>query len=357
MNKIQIMTLSGMISMTGVSIADTSTGIDPYATGKGFETPSEAIWGGWSRGDEGSFYAEWDVFDDASYGTDSDQTAAPDRGNFNAEDSFLQWGAGSFITGGGNLYSFSVPQNFLIRTEESTPGNELRVILQIETQGVALNNTSVTLSGRSPDFQTVTFTDPHLSSPAGETELIHTLYYWDLTEAEAKADYQFEFSGDAHMSLSQVAVDIGKPQSHVNADFAERLLTIPCVDVRNSPFDGYYRVVMKQTDDNGQNWRVETVDVAEAEACSAAMEQTQTHRLLQSTGLLETTISDSADRGEINRIVIADFAYRLLLAPCLEVKQSTVNGFYHVALEITNDNGLEWTLEDVKAADLNACRY
>lgn len=346
--------------------ADTANGFNPYADGKGFDTPAEASWGGWTRGDQGTVYAEWDTFTDSSYGADNDRTAAPDIGKYGSNTVYLGWNVGTFVAGTGNLYNFSVPESYAIHTLYVTAEAPLRAVLQVETTGVQLAYANVTLNGLSPDFHSITFSDANFSSPVGKTDLVHSLFYWDLKESAA--DYAFNFGGDPHLSLTQVAVDIG-PKTAGNsqivptrkklvADFATRLLEIPCVDVRKSAFDGYYNVVLRNTDANSVlNWTVEKAEATTAAACNiSATEDIKTHELLQSTGLLGTKIIFAGDElKQRNRKAVADFSYKMFLLPCVEVKNSMLDGYYHVALDIVGNSGGNWSLKEGKIADANAC--
>src|SRR5262245_48465596 len=59
----------------------------------------------WDLSQAGTFYAEWDVFDSLS-----DSTPQFSFGLGSA--SVTENSGGAFITGGGNIYSFSVPTEF-----------------------------------------------------------------------------------------------------------------------------------------------------------------------------------------------------------------------------------------------------
>lgn len=200
--------IAGLAAGSGPALADTQNGPDPYAAGFGFDRPQEAAWGGWIRGTAGTLYAEWDNFVDASYGTASDRTAAPDLGHSGASDAYLSWNNGTFRAGSGNLYNFSGPESFQIQLTGAAGGGPLRVVLQTEGWGTPIDPASVTLNGLAPVFSTTTYTDPNFNSSFGTVELIQRLYYFDLDSAPSS--YQLAFgSGDPHLALAQVAVDIG----------------------------------------------------------------------------------------------------------------------------------------------------
>jgi hypothetical protein len=187
---------------------DTSGGPNPYAPGFGFDLPSEASWGGWARGAAGTLYAEWDVFRDASHGGASDRTAAPDLGSFGTTSAWLGWNAGTFVSGTGNLYSFTVPQIFSIELAGTVSAGPIRVALQVETQGQLLSDDSFALNGAKPATSSQTFRNPAFPSPMGPTDLVQRVYVWELPAAPAGFVFRFS-SKEPHVGLSQAAVDVG----------------------------------------------------------------------------------------------------------------------------------------------------
>jgi hypothetical protein len=194
--------------------ADTSGGSDPYSAGYGFDLPSEASWGGWTRGAAGTLYAEWDVFSDKSHGGSDDRSAVPDLGSFGASSVWLGWNAGTFVSGTGNLYSFTVAESFSIGLAGPVPATPLRVALQVETQGRFLNYGSFTLNDAPPVQAAETYRNAAFPSPMGSVDLVHRLFVWDLPAPPA--DFVFRFaSKEPHVSLTQAAVDIG-PQTSNN---------------------------------------------------------------------------------------------------------------------------------------------
>ncbi|GAB4278284.1 MAG: hypothetical protein Kow0065_24550 [Methylomicrobium sp.] len=333
------------------AIADFTGGPDPYAQGFGFDKPEQASWGGWSRDAIDTYYAEWDLFiDSALYG---ERSAIPDIGQNGAERIYLQWEAGSFVTGSGNLYSFSVPQQFKIELSEVNSTSGLRAVLQLETLGPGFNIESIQMNGRRPDFHAATFTDANFETFIGPTELNHRLYYWDLSASDQTL--VFEFDAAAHMSLSQVAVDVGRVKKQARADIDNGTLTVPCTEVRKSPFDGRYDVSLQTTmPGNSENWQVVSATNAD---CAAVEEVLPSHRWLQSTGLLGTQKLDSENTVQINQNSIADFAYQLFLLPCVEVKAESTMTYYHIALEMADDGGMNWRLRDAVLTDANECQY
>lgn len=202
-----LIVLAGLVASPHAALADLANGPDPYAAGFGFDTPTEAGWG-WNRGDAGSLYAEWDRFVDASHGSATDRTAAPDVGSFGTATAYLGWNAGTFAAGSGNLYSFSVPEKFQVNLSGTLGSEPIRIVLQTEEWGVPIDTSSVRLNGIAPTSSSVTFTDPAYNSSFGVVTLSQRLFFWDLPSAAAS--YQIDFGSAEHsMSLAQVAIDIG----------------------------------------------------------------------------------------------------------------------------------------------------
>lgn len=198
--KFKLATLAALLAASP-AFADTTNGPDPYAPGYGFDTPTEASWGGWNRGDADTTYAEWDTFIDSSYpGT---RTAAPDLGNTNASNANISWNSGTFPAGSGNLYSFSVAEIFQLSLDSSITG-PVRVVLQTETWGNTID--SMLLNGLAPSFSQTMFNGLTMTDAVGEVDLKQILYYWDL--AAAPTSYVFDFTTPVHTTVAQIAVDI-----------------------------------------------------------------------------------------------------------------------------------------------------
>lgn len=206
--KPRLILLAGLLASSGLALADTANGPDPYAAGFGFDAPSEASWGGWTRGDAGTIYAEWDNFTDASYGAGNDRTAAPTLGSSGTTEAYLSWNAGTFAAGTGNLYNFGTAEIFQANVTGTVTGSPVRAVLQVEGWGTELVPASFLLNGAAPTSGATTYSDPAFPSSFGVVTLFQQYLYWDL--ASAPASYQFDFaSAGPHLSLAQVAVDIG----------------------------------------------------------------------------------------------------------------------------------------------------
>lgn len=202
----QLPFLASLLAVSTLASADITNGPNPYAAGFGFDTPTEAAWGGWTRGDAGTLYAEWDTFVDNTY--PGIRTAAPDIGQFGANNVNLSWNAGTFAAGSGNLYSFSVPENFSASLSAAANTEPVRAVLQFESWGTQMDYNSIQLNGLTPTYSVQTFYDAAYVSSFGAVELLQHLVYWDLEQAAA--NYVFNFSSIGHsQSLAQVAIDIG----------------------------------------------------------------------------------------------------------------------------------------------------
>lgn len=199
--KLKLATLAALLAASP-AFADTTNGPNPYAAGLGFDTPTEATWGGWNRGDAGTSYAEWDNFVDATYaGT---RTAAPDAGSSGVSNAHIGWNNGTFMAGSGNLYSFSVGEVFQVSLAGTSATGAMRAVLQVETWGNTID--SMLLNGLAPTFTQTTFSGLVMTDAVGEVDLKQTLYYWDLTAMPA--NYVFDFTAPVHTTVAQIAVDI-----------------------------------------------------------------------------------------------------------------------------------------------------
>ncbi|MBS3965274.1 MAG: VPLPA-CTERM sorting domain-containing protein [Methylomonas sp.] len=207
MNALKTLTLiTGLLAITATAKADLTHGPNPYAAGYGFDTPTEASWSIWNRGDVGTLYAEWDTFVDASF--PGLRTAAPDVGQFGTAHTHMTWNAGVFRAGSGNLYSFTVPQRYTATLTPTAPlAGPVRAALQFETWGIEMNYASLLLNGLAPTFSAPTYTEGSYQTSFGPVTLVQYLAYWDLPGAATS--YQFSFNSPAHQSLAQVAIDIG----------------------------------------------------------------------------------------------------------------------------------------------------
>lgn len=199
--KRKLATLAALLAASP-AFADLTNGPDPYAAGFGFDTPTEASWGGWTRGDAGTSHAEWDNFVDATYS--GPRTAAPDAGSTGVTNANIGWNSGTFMAGSGNLYSFSVDEIFQVSLAGAMIAGPVRAVLQVETWGNSID--SMLLNGLPPTFMQATYSGLTMTDAVGEVDLNHMLYYWDL--AAMPASYVFDFTAPVHTTVAQVAIDI-----------------------------------------------------------------------------------------------------------------------------------------------------
>ena len=208
--------LASLIFSVG-AMADFANGPNPYAAGFGFDRPNEPGasangWGGWSRGDSGTIYAEWDQF------TGAPNPAPVDVGSSGTSSATLGWNAGTFAAGSGNLYNFSGTEIFdiAVAAGPANPSGSFQVALQTETWGIVLEEDNegnplspVTLDGVQWDQKIVTYEDPTYPSTFGPVLLQEALFLWTLDELPGDGVFDFHLETGPHSSFAQAAVDIG----------------------------------------------------------------------------------------------------------------------------------------------------
>jgi hypothetical protein len=207
--KLKTISLIAGLLLAGPALADIANGPDPYAAGYGFDKPDDATaaWGGWTRGDTGTVYAEWDNFLGGTPGTPYSTV----YGSSGASSSTLTWNIGTFATSSGNLYSFSGTEIFDLDIAPSTAfSGPVTVALQFETWGMAVDYSSIKLNGIAPASGAVTYTDPAFSSSMGPVELNQYRAVWTLDTAPTNFHIDLQSTGP-HQSFAQVAVDIAAP--------------------------------------------------------------------------------------------------------------------------------------------------
>ena len=93
----------------------------------------------------------------------------------------------------------------------------------------------------------------------------------------------------ATSSVSYAATNTPTSDKIVRADFANKLLLIPCVEVTNTSFDGFWNVVMEVSGNgSGLDWKVKEATKAVADECDAAPSTSSTDELLKSMGMPST---------------------------------------------------------------------
>lgn len=158
---------------------------------------------GWARGDANSTYQEWDVF------TNPPGPAGPfvpDIGvsNPNGVPGLSEVGfpdSGSFVTGSGNIYSFSAPTSFEITIPNFNLGDDYTttVMLQTRVLGTAIDPATMLIDGVAPSVVEL------LPDPA--TGSVETLWRWDALPGNA-SQYVIAFgAAGSSMSFGAAAVD------------------------------------------------------------------------------------------------------------------------------------------------------
>lgn len=162
----------------------------------------------WTRGSTvHSTYAQYEVFTAAA------GPNAPDVGSFaggalpagapswNVYDTSGQ----SFVTSGGNIYSFAAPTSIHIVAPNFDLGasHTTTVLVQIRTQGNEFQVSSVNIGGAAP-----TETTELLRQPLGGFGgfLVDTLFRWELSGNALSYEIRFDASASS-MSLDRVTVD------------------------------------------------------------------------------------------------------------------------------------------------------
>lgn len=155
--------------------------------------------GAWVRGDAGSLYAEWDVFNAV---TDS----SPDIGSDNTLSAQVAETGGSSFISGGNIYAFGFGQwSINLAGDSSGPivGDNATVYLQVFSRGSALNAASVNLGGHAATTSQLV-SSIALGGFGGNEDT--WLFSWTVPSV---GDWSLNFAASAeHMSLAAVAVDI-----------------------------------------------------------------------------------------------------------------------------------------------------
>ncbi len=162
----------------------------------------------WTRSaSAGSTYAQWEAFTNAagpnlpdvgSYVGGDLPAAAP------AWDVFDSSGL-SFVTSGGNIYSFSGATNIhvVVPGFDSAAASSTTLLIQIRTQGTEFDPASVNIAGVAPT-ETLELHRESLGGFGGA--LVDTLFRWELPGNALSYELRFDAAGSS-MSLDRVAVD------------------------------------------------------------------------------------------------------------------------------------------------------
>lgn len=189
----------------------------PYVNGW-FELPQNAAWGGWARSSGDSLWAEFDLFNDASYAGTG--TSAPIANNayahYGVTSDYIAWDSSTFITSTKNLISpaYGSPQ-FTVNFTDATPivvdaGEKVRVVMQVENWANELPLSTVQLNGVGATFSQANVLTSNFTAPYGATAAKYHLLYWDLAAAPTQYTFTFGATPDLNaVGLAQVAFDVG----------------------------------------------------------------------------------------------------------------------------------------------------
>ncbi|MEM1186770.1 MAG: hypothetical protein AAGI53_17430 [Planctomycetota bacterium] len=174
-----------------------------------FQTPSAY---GWERGvSDMSTFAEWEFFSSPagpnSPGTNTVVGDLPeDAPAFNAFD-FAFETSGSFITSGGNIYSFSG----IVSPETTSPGFAMgygyktSVLFQVQTLGVEPDPESFVLNGRREPIEVVEIATGDVGGPFGGLD-VTTLVRFEFARNDLANSVFFEAIGTS-LSFDQALID------------------------------------------------------------------------------------------------------------------------------------------------------
>lgn len=151
----------------------------------------------WALNAPGSAYAAWNFF-----GGLTDTT--PDAGSFgSAPQSVTENSGGAFVTGGGNIYSFSVPLDITaILTGAGNTAGTRDLVLKVESLGTAVDLTSVKLNGVAPTASQLLFSSA-LGGMGGNEE--ERVFVWSNIADLANYSFSFVAAGSS-MSLDQLSL-------------------------------------------------------------------------------------------------------------------------------------------------------
>ena len=76
------------------------------------------------------------------------------------------------------------------------------------------------------------------------------------------------------------------------------------------------------------------------------------------TAAVTTAGTTSSSSSSVNKNVFANFSDKLFVIPCVEVKSSVFDGYYHVVMsKSVDDSGLHWQVKEAKPASAAACNH
>ncbi|MDZ4817574.1 MAG: PEP-CTERM sorting domain-containing protein [Planctomycetota bacterium] len=184
-----------------------------------------APFGDWTRGvTTNSVYAGFDFFTQAYLSTNSPDVGSwpvsPDPTPLGSDVTVTQNMAGAFLTGGGNIYSFSVATDFTVDIPGHSYGSgwNTRVVAQVRTLGTEIAPGSIGLiyNDGVDDVEigsTYTAELERISLGGFGGTQVDTMYVFDIPGFNAESfSFGFTASGSS-LSLDRLAVDTFTTQS------------------------------------------------------------------------------------------------------------------------------------------------
>ncbi len=191
--------IAGLLAVANSAWADIAHGPNPYDPGYGFDTPDEATWGAWTRGDTGTLYAEWDNFASGGLST------SPDAGSYGTILATFGWNIGTAPDGDQNLANASANLALYADLEGTVVTGPIRVAMQLETLGTGMDYDNVLLNGLEP----TQISWPYAEELSEHRALLQTLILWDLPSTPAGELFSFDLTATAGTAISQVTLDVG----------------------------------------------------------------------------------------------------------------------------------------------------
>lgn len=195
-----------LLCLLALAFASALVGTAAHAA---FVSPDNASWGGWSRGDAGTLYTHFDNMGiDGTYVGSSSVAAdvSADVGTHNASQSGIALFKASTttVTSTRNFYNFYIRGHYRsYAVADTAMSGKLRAALQIKTLGNPLDPNSVSLS----DGNSV-FAYQSVSSVLNADNSTDWLFLFALDSDLGTYEFDYRASA-AHMSLAEVAIDIG----------------------------------------------------------------------------------------------------------------------------------------------------
>ncbi|MEM6328985.1 MAG: dockerin type I domain-containing protein [Planctomycetota bacterium] len=201
-----LLAVVGLFFVTGAeSVAQTPTFFEPGGTAGGQDWPTVP----WTRGAEGTTYAEWDQFFLPGGPNEPDVAFLGFEEQFDAN--VAETTGLAFVTSGGNIYSFAGATAFDVTmpTIDAGPGFDTYVVLQFTAIGNLpdLQSPVLTAGGESFGFdgQLNTFSGQATGQFGGAD--VTNVWWWELGEVGAD-EVLIQFNAAASsMSLTNLVID------------------------------------------------------------------------------------------------------------------------------------------------------